>query len=189
MHPCYQNRTTDRRKYVSQNPYAPPPPPPPMPPQPVGKPATLVWAVRGMYAGAVPSFIGVLLTLLMRDETEKAVRDEMRDIEESGLPIDTDVIVTISIGLGVVVGVVATCLWIWIAVMNDRGRNWARVTGTVFGGVHLATSPFALIQSASASVLTLALNLLTTGLVVAILVLLWRPASSAYFRARSAQRP
>ena len=32
----------------------------------------------------------------------------------------------------VVVGLIGIALWIWMAQMNKRGRNWARITSTVF---------------------------------------------------------
>lgn len=99
---------------------------------------------------------------------------------------------------GAAFGLIALGLWIWMAVMNGKGRNWARVTGTVFGGLSLAGSlstlgnlagnaalgGAALPTSAAGTVLAVVDPLL----VVAILVLLWVRPSSAYFSAVGAAR-
>ena len=76
-------------------------------------------------------------------------------------------------------------LWLWMAAANGAGKSWARVVATVLGALSVLSTVFSL---TSGTGVTIAMQLLSLVLAVAILVLLWRPASSAYFQARSAQR-
>jgi curved DNA-binding protein CbpA len=75
--------------------------------------------------------------------------------------------------------------WVWMAIVNKRGRHWARSVATLFCGVwtlatvvgvpaHIKTAP---VQS------ILEVSLWLVGL--AATVLMWRPASTAYYRATS----
>jgi hypothetical protein len=70
-----------------------------------------------------------------------------------------------------------------MAVMNGKGRNWARVTGTVLGALSLAGS-----LSSLGNLAGTVLAVVDPLLVVAILVLLWVRPSSAYFSAVGAAR-
>lgn len=168
---------------MTQNPYYPQQPA--MPHGPVSKPATLVWAVRGMYAGAILSLIGAVSTLLFRGQIEEAVEEAAADARAEGVDLDVDMFVNFGLVVGIGVSLLAAALWVWMAVMNDRGRNWARITGTVFGAISLCGTPMNLAQPTITGP-ALVQSLLTLALVVTILVLLWMPATSAYFKAQSA---
>jgi hypothetical protein len=75
-----------------------------------------------------------------------------------------------------VFGLVPTALWLWMARVTSQGKNWARIMSTVLFG--LAT--LQLIESRGvAQMFTVALTWLI-GL--AAVWLLWRPASSAFFK-------
>jgi Transposase len=75
-------------------------------------------------------------------------------------------------------GLVVPALWLWMARANGQGRNWARTLSTVLFG--LATLRLAgWIKDGVALVLIAALTWLA-GL--AVVWLLWRPASSAFFK-------
>ena len=172
--------------------------------QPAERPKTLTYAVIGMWVGAALSIVSgvVLLTMdtaelktLMVTELEKqptydpSVLDA-REMADVFVPI-------IQIG-GVVLGLIALGLWIWMAVMNGKGRNWARITATIFGALSLAGSMSSLANvtgdaalggaTVPMSTVGTVLAVVNPFLVVAILVLLWVRPSSAYFSAVGAAR-
>jgi len=172
--------------------------------QPIERPTTLTYAVYGMWLGGLLSVVSsvFLLTMdttemktLMITEMEKqptydpSVFDA-REMADVFVPL-------IQIG-GAVFGLIAIGLWIWMAVMNGKGRNWARVTGTVFGSLSLAGSLSTLGNLAGNAALGGATMPMSAGstvlaiidplLVIAILVLLWVRPSSAYFNAVGAAR-
>lgn len=172
--------------------------------QPIERPTTLTYAVYGMWLGGLLSVVSsvFLLTMdttemktLMITEMEKqptydpSVFDA-REMADVFVPI-------IQIG-GAVFGLIAIGLWIWMAVMNGKGRNWARIIATVLGALSLAGSLSSVANLAGNAALGGATMPMSAGstvlaiidplLVVAILVLLWVRPSSAYFNAVGAER-
>src|SRR5260370_12548931 len=89
-------------------------------------------AVRLMYAGAGLSFIELLVGLVTISSVKAAIirayphytATQVHSLEVA------------SIGIGVLVGVIAIALWLWMARACAAGRNYARVTGTVFFGLN-----------------------------------------------------
>jgi hypothetical protein len=74
-----------------------------------------------------------------------------------------------------------------MASANGKGRSWARIVATVLG----ALSVLSLLSSVAQGQLTtlnLIVSLVSLALAIAILVLLWRKESSAYYDAVKAQQ-
>lgn len=174
----------------SAPPVAPPVGPPVAPPayvgeQPAGpaveRPASLTRAVQLMYVGAALSLVGIVLAWATKD----TIRDSIAD---SGTALSADALdtaVTVSLVFGTVVGLIGVGLWLWMAAANKAGRSWARVVATVFGGLNILFTLYGLTTGVTPGSIA---NLVSVVLAVVILVLLWRPASSEYYRARSAGR-
>jgi len=81
-----------------------------------------------------------------------------------------------------VIFVTLMALWLWMARANNQGRRWARSFSTVLEGVatlHLFGNSGG-VEVASA--------VLTWLIGLAVVWLLWRPASSAFFRQESISR-
>ena len=87
----------------------------------------------------------------------------------------------------IVVGLVVIALWLWMAQANGQGRNWARILSTVLfglatlqliGDLQQAVSPAGTVEPVLG--LLLAAPAWLPGL--AAVWLLWRPASSAFFK-------
>ncbi|WP_028047267.1 hypothetical protein [Cellulomonas sp. URHE0023] len=148
---------------------------------PVERPSSVTRAVQLMYAGAALSLIGIVVAWA----TKNQLRDTLAESSPSLTPADVDTAVTIALVSATVVGLIAVGLWLWMAAANGAGKSWARIVATVLGGLGVVSTLFSLRSATGTSI---ALNLLSLVLAVAILVLLWLPASSAYFRARSASR-
>jgi hypothetical protein len=147
---------------------------------PVERPSSVTRAVRLMYVGAVLSVLDVVVTWF----TKSQLRDQIEATSPTLTPDQVETAVTVSLGTGLVVGLVAVGLWLWMAAANGAGKSWARVLATVLGALGALG---AVLSITTGTGITIALQLLSLVLAVTILVLLWRPASSAYYQARSAR--
>jgi hypothetical protein len=153
-------------------------------PGPVERPQPLTIAVWLMYVGAALSLVSVLSTFLVLED----IRDQaQQEVTAQNLDIDPDVIVNIAVAVGVGAGLLALALWIWMAVMNGRGRNWARIVATVLGALSLCGG-LASFTNTMATAATVVLSLLQLAVAAVVVVLLWLPSSSAYYRAQGARR-
>jgi hypothetical protein len=79
-------------------------------------------------------------------------------------------------------GVIGAGLWIFIALACRRGRNWARITGTVLFG--LATLDVLGNLTAPQAAVAKVFGVVVWLLGLAAVVLLWRGPSSAFFHGR-----
>jgi threonine/homoserine efflux transporter RhtA len=75
-----------------------------------------------------------------------------------------------------------------MAVMNGRGRNWARIVATVLGAFSVCGGVASFANSMTTTGVTVLFSLLQLALAAVVLVLLWLPSSSAYYRAQGARR-
>ena len=139
---------------------------PPRPPAP----APVLTAARFMHAGAVGTAAYLIVALPFIGD----IQGRMLGHRLTATPL----IVT----LVVLVGVAAIALWLWMARATSQGKNWARILSTVLFG--LATLQL-LGNHGLAQVFFAALTWLT-GLPA--VWLLWRPASSAFFKSAKSAR-
>jgi uncharacterized membrane protein (UPF0136 family) len=129
-------------------------------------PAPVLTAVRFMYGGAASTAAVFLVTVL----------PVIGDIHGRffGHPLSaTPLTITLFI---VFFGLIPVALWLWMARAVGRGRNWARITSTVL--FVLAT----LELISSRGVVPVVSAALTWLIGLAVVWLLWRPASSAFFK-------
>jgi hypothetical protein len=97
-----------------------------------------------------------------------------------------------------VAGLVVIALWLWMARANGQGRDWARILSTVLSGlatlelISILSQPVVhvrlggMVLSWVVSVLTWRIVPLLTCLTgLAAVWLLWRPASTAFFKPHS----
>jgi len=153
--------TTDQPCPSAGDPAGPLRPPPP---------ASVLTAARFMHAGAVGTAAYLIVALPFIGD----IQGKMLGHRLTATPL----IVT----LVVLVGVAAIALWLWMARATSQGKNWARILSTVLFG--LATLQL-LGNHGLAQVFFAALTWLT-GLPA--VWLLWRPASSAFFKSAKAAR-
>jgi len=95
-------------------------------------PRSVQTAVRLMYAGAIISGISFILGLV----TIGSVRHTLEKDYPSYSASKISSLVNAEIAIVVVAGIIGVGLWLWMAWANKRGRNWARITGTVFFGLY-----------------------------------------------------
>jgi serine/threonine protein kinase len=136
-------------------------------------PASMVTAVRLMYAGAAYAVVWAIGTIVV---WASIVRHH---------PIAADHRLAGAVALAIVLSAVDIALWLGIARACRRGRSGARVAGTVLFALH-TLGVLSVVASAQAGlgpakVLTLIGWLIGLGAVVA----LWQRSSSAFFTAQA----
>ena len=148
--------------------------PEPQRPEP---PAPVLTAVKLMYAGAAVSAISLIATLLTIGSLKTAIHNRSPKLTQTQLHTAEVALVVVS----VIIGLVAVGLWIWMASANKAGKNWARITATVFFGINTVSvlSAFSLSGTLLGRLISLVIWLIGLGAVL----MLWRKESSAYFTA------
>jgi hypothetical protein len=142
-------------------------------------PAPVLSAIRFMYGGAVGSAVVFLIAALpfIGD-----LHGRLLGHRVTATPLSITLFI-------VVFGLVPIALWLWMARAVGQGRNWARIVSTVLFG--LATlgllSALGAIHAAGVAQVFFAALTWLSGL--AAMWMLWRPASSAFFRSARAPRP
>jgi hypothetical protein len=91
----------------------------------------------------------------------------------------------------VVVGLIGVGLWLWMAFANRAGKNWARITATVFFGISTLSVLSGLAVRASDSTMSVGSSSTTVGTILNILmwvvglitiILLYNKRSNTYFK-------
>jgi len=143
-------------------------------------PKSVINAVRLMYAGAAMNAISVILALTSIGSVRSALKADKHHYTTSQINGD----VHLFVGTVIIGGLIGIGLWVWMAFMNKAGRNWARVTGTVFFAIDTLALAFSLGQGVAVSrIFTVIIWLIGLGAVI----LLWRKESTAFFKGQSGQ--
>jgi hypothetical protein len=148
----------------------------PVTPADAPPPNSVQTAVRLMYAGAGISAISFILGLV----TIGSVRHTLEKQYPSYSASKISALVNAEIVIVVVAGIIGVGLWLWMGWANKRGKNWARITGTVFFGLYTLDLIFVAARSASGISTVFAIVTWLVGLGATIM--LWRRDSTAYFR-------
>ena len=151
----------------------------PEPVQPT-PPPSIQNAVRLMYVGAVVSAISLIVTLTTIGSLRTAIHKANPALSAAKLHSAE----TAAVVLAIVLGLIGIGLWIWMARANQAGKNWARITATVFFGLDTLSLLAALRQAEPA--LSRTISLLTWLVGLGAVILLWQKISSAYFAASAA---
>ena len=148
-------------------------------PEPVrpAPPPSIVNAVRLMYAGAVISAISLIITLATVGSLRTAIHNS--DPTLSAAKLHSAEVAAIVVAI--VFGLIGIGLWLWMARANKAGKNWARITATVFFGLDTLSVLAGLRQAEPALSRVFSLLVWLAGL--GAIVLLWQKISSAYFAA------
>jgi hypothetical protein len=145
---------------------------------------TVQAAVRLMYAGAAVSAAGLITGLaLIIIDIQVAARGQFLG---HSLAAQKPLVITVWI----VFGLAGVSLWLWMARANGQGRTWARIMSTVWfalatlelGGAF--TRPVSYAGSGAVVLYYGDVVLFAAGWLVggAVVWLLWRPASDAFFK-------
>ena len=153
-------------------------------PEPVrpGPPASVVMAVRLMYAGAVVSGLSLIIGLA----TVGSPRSALHKSDPSLTPSQLHNLQTVVIVGSVAIGLISIGLWVWMALMNKAGKSWARIVGTVLFGLDTLFLLLGLARAGAAAG-TLA-SIITWLIGLGAVIYLWRKDASEYFAAHSPPR-
>ncbi len=150
---------------------AEPEPVQPTPPPPVQN------AVRLMYVGAAISAISLIVTLATVGSLRTAIHNANPTLSATKLHSAQ----TAAIVLAIVFGLIGIGLWLWMARANQAGKNWARITATVFFGLDTLSLLASIRQAEPALSRVISVLVWLAGL--GAVILLWQKISSAYFAA------
>jgi hypothetical protein len=88
-------------------------------------------------------------------------------------------------------GIPGIVLWLWMATASSRGRNWARITGTILCAlgwiIFVLVAAYAAVGEPHFWLTVVGGTLLQCLIGLAAVILTWVPASRAYFIPRPAQ--
>jgi hypothetical protein len=126
-------------------------------------------AVRLLYAGAAVTALSLIISIIAVASIGRRAATLRLAGRNQPLPV--------TLSVGIAGGLVVIALWLWMARANGRGRTWARMVSTVF----LALTTLQLFGNRGVVQVIFPVLTWLVGLVA--VWLLWRPDSSAYFRA------
>jgi hypothetical protein len=147
----------------------------PAPQQQPPAPSSVQTAVRLMYVGAALSFIELVVGLATISSVKSAIIKAYPRYTAS----QVHSLEVASIAIGVLVGVIAIALWLWMARACAAGRNYARVTGTVFFGLNTLFLLLSLARPHAG--LGLVFNVLVWLAGLGAVIMLWRRESAPWF--------
>jgi hypothetical protein len=158
----------------------------PVEPRRLPAPAPVLTAVRLMYIGAAVSavYLTFLLAIAIAD-VQAAARGRWLGLSLTAARLSQLkplVVMVVMVG-----GLIVIAAWLWMARADSQGRNWARILSTVLFGIatlqltaDFRQPEFHVVPGVEALGLLGAVLTWLPGL--AAVWLLWRPASTAFFR-------
>jgi hypothetical protein len=156
---------------------------PPAPPQP----ASIALAVKLMWAGAALSVLSLLYSFTTLGDLKDDIRTELLKNDATVSESTIDVAYGAAIGFAVLFGLVGAFLWVWMAWKNGQGRGWARIVATVFAGLNVFGLLFTAVGG-NADTVSVIGSVVSVLLAVAIVILLWRKESTAFYDGTAASR-
>ena len=145
-------------------------------------PPSVVMAVRLMYAGAVVSAVSLVVGLA----TVGSLRTALHKSQPSLTPTQLHDLQTVVVVGSVVVGLIGIGLWLWMALVNKKGKSWARIVATVLFGLDTLFLLLGLARAGAAA--SSLVSILTWLIGLGAIIFLWRGQSTEYINAASAPR-
>ncbi|MFC4375208.1 hypothetical protein ACFO5K_14000 [Nocardia halotolerans] len=166
--------------YPQPGPYAPMPGGSVAPAEPREVPQNVRMAFVAMLVGAVVTLLSGAFVFTAIDEIRTATLDASDGVFRGS---ELDMIVYASVGGAVIGALITAGLWIWMAFACRAGKNWARITATVFFGINTLMTVFGAFGVAvdTATLPDFAFTAATFVIGLAAVILLWNRRSAAYF--------
>lgn len=151
-------------------------------PQRPAPPTPVLQAVKLMYAGAIVSAISLIITLVTVGSLKTAIHNADPSLSASKLHSAE----VAAVAVAIIFGLIGIGLWLWMAYANKAGKNWARITATVFFGLDTLSVLTSFRQAEP--VLSRLISILIWLIGLGAIVLLYQRESSAYFSASKTPR-
>ena len=152
-------------------------------------PATLQWAVKLMLAGAAASTVFLVFAVIVTSNVKSALlkwnaslpKGKQYTVSQISNAASSYIVTTIIIGL------LAIALWLWMARMNRLGRSWARITASVFFALwtYYTYTSLGSTRGSATFIIATVLVLVIWVIGLASLFLMWRPASTLFYKSES----
>jgi hypothetical protein len=151
-------------------------------PQRPSAPTPVLQAVKLMYAGAIVSAVSLIITLVTVGSLKTAIHNADPSLSASKLHSAE----VAAVAVAIIFGLIGIGLWLWMAYANKAGKNWARITATVFFGLDTLSVLTSFRQAEP--VLSRLISILVWLIGLGAIVLLYQRESSAYFSASKTRR-
>ncbi len=136
-----------------------------------------------MYLGALASLVGIIIELLTRHSLRSYIADHATRNGKRLTAAQVADTYHAELVVLVVVGLIGIALWIWMAQRNKAGKNWARITSTVFFALDTLGAIGGLAGgSLSGGNVNRFYGLVVWVIGLVAVVLLWQRQSSEYFK-------
>jgi len=146
-------------------------------------PPSVTRAVQVMYLGAVASLVGIIIELLTRHSLRTFIADHSTRNGKRLTATQVADTYHAELVVLVVVGLIGIGLWLWMAQSNKAGKNWARITSTVFFAIDTLGAIGGLAGgSLSGGNVNRFYGLVVWVIGGAAIILLWQRSSSQYFK-------
>ena len=144
-------------------------------------PPSVLKAVKLMYVGAAVSTVSLIVSVILPLANVAASKAALKKDHPNLTASQVNQAFNLGIAVAILSGAVGAVLWLWMARANGQGKNWARITSSVFFG--LATiSLFSVLNDPSVLGVIFAVLLWVVGL--GAIILLWRRESSDFYKPR-----
>ena len=151
-------------------------------PQRPAPPTPVLQAVKLMYAGAIVSAVSLIITLVTVGSLKTAIHNADPSLSASKLHSAE----VAAVAVAIIFGLIGIGLWLWMAYANKAGKNWARITATVFFGLDTLSVLTSFRQAEP--ILSRLISILVWLIGLGAIVLLYQRESSAYFSASKTPR-
>jgi len=157
---------------------------PPVDAAPRVVPQSVQIAFYVMLAGAVVTLLAMAYSLTMLDEARSNALDASGGVLRGD---DLDLLVFATIGGSIASSLVTAGLWVWMAFVCRAGKNWGRITGTVFFGLNALfyVVGTVMVMVTSTAGIALVFSTVTLAVGLAAVILLWNGMSGPYFAPRT----
>lgn len=160
--------------------------PPPVP----ARPQVVTRAVWLMWVGAGLSVVNGVVGSLMAHSLVTKIITQTLDQLPAGEPrpqIPTELLTRVA-AIGMVFGgLLYALVWLWMAWKNHSGRSWARVLSTVLLCLFGMSALSSVARISYVGFGFLIPSLLTFGVGLAAVIMIWRPEANLYYQAVKAQ--
>jgi hypothetical protein len=146
-------------------------------PAPVARPKSVDNAFMAWILVTAVGLVGLIVNLTVGSDD---LRKNLQETNRNYTPKELDDAVTVATVIAIVVSLLFIGLYLLFVYKMRAGRNWARITLTVLGGLSVV---FTLIGAGQSGALVLIVGLIQAVLIVAAVYLMYRPDANQYFAA------
>lgn len=147
-------------------------------------PPTVRNAFYCMIAGAAWEVVSLVVTFTQKN----SIRNSLQTKFPNDTPDKINSLTNAAMVEAVVAVLIGAGLWIWMAFANRAGKNWARITGTVFFGISTLSVIVEVaagssgIGGAKSTGAQVVISVIGWLIGLAVTILLWSKASGPYFK-------